>query len=142
MADFSYKNVSVTDAATLEEAKQLVAIAYLQASGVEEPTQQEIDALLAEIETEEAEGIDFDALEADITGELAWILAAQAAITNERAEIVTGIGIIDGGATLVQLRQVVRGLALIVDNTLQRQDRLTKQQQRELKAWRYVIRRL
>lgn len=127
MADLTYKNVTITGAATLEEAKEQAALAYLQQFN-EAPTQAEIDALLAEIEAEEAEGVDFDALEAEITGELAWILTA-------RADVAAGIGILDGGATLAQTRGVVKGLAQIVD-------RMLIEQQRELRAWRYVIRRL
>jgi hypothetical protein len=91
---------------------------------------------------EVGERLDFAGLLADIAGELAWLTGAQTAITSERAEIVTGITVIDGGATLAQLRQVVRGFAVILDNTLQRQNRLTKEQEGELKAWRFVIRRL
>src|SRR5688500_985651 len=118
MADFTYKNVSVTGAATLEEAKTQVAGEYLQQFGTE-PTQQEIDNLLAQIEVEETERLDLEGLEADITNELDWLATIPAVITAERDQITTGIAVIDGGATLVQLRQVVRGLALILDNTLQ-----------------------
>lgn len=74
------------------------------------------------------EKADLGSLEADIAGELAWILTARSDITN-------GITILDAGATLAQTRGVVKGLAQIVD-------RLLQEQQRELKAWRYVVRRL
>lgn len=69
---------------------------------------------------------DFAGLKADITGELAWI-------TTAIAEIDTGLGLVDA-ATLVQLRGIVKGL-------LQNQRRVLLEQQRELKAWRFVIRR-
>lgn len=71
---------------------------------------------------------DLQALSGMITNELAWLVSA-------RADIATGIGVIDGGATLAQLRTVVKGLAQIVDRMAQEQDR-------ELRAWRYVGRRL
>jgi hypothetical protein len=74
------------------------------------------------------EKLDMDALKSQITNELAWIVTA-------RADITTGIGVIDGGATLVQLRGVVKGLAQIMDRMLQEQDK-------ELRAWRFVIRKL
>lgn len=63
-----------------------------------------------------------------IENELAWIETARTDITN-------GIAVIDGGATLTQLRGVVRGLALIVDRVL-------VEQREELKSWKYVTRRL
>lgn len=86
---------------------------------------------VAEVAAQEAieaqEGQDFSDLEADITNELAWI---ETAIT----EIDTGLGVVDA-ATLAQLRVIVKGL-------LQNQRRILLQQRRELKAWRFVIRRL
>lgn len=75
---------------------------------------------------EVAERRDFAGLEADITGELAWI-------TTAIAEIDTGLGVVDA-ATLAQLRVIVKGL-------LQNQRRVLLEQQREMKAWRFVIRR-
>lgn len=111
MADFTYKNVTVTEVATLEEAKQQAATAYLMQFG--EPTQEEIDTLIAEIEDEQAENLDFSNLEADITNELTWITDTLATIDV---------------MTQVQVRNVVK--------------RILQEQQKELKAWRYVIRKL
>jgi ABC-type uncharacterized transport system ATPase subunit len=53
MVDFVYRNVTVTGAATLEEARRRAIIAYLQQI-VEQPTEQEINDLLAEVEANEA----------------------------------------------------------------------------------------
>jgi hypothetical protein len=113
MANFTYKNITITGADSLSEAKEQAAIAYLQQFG--EPTQQEIDDLLVEIEAEELERLDFEDLEADIANELAWIEATLPEIDNGIAA-VTGL--------------------------LQNQRRILLQQRRELKAWRFVIRRL
>jgi hypothetical protein len=124
MADFTYKNTSVQGAATLEEAKELAVVGYLRQFG--EPTQQEINDLLAEIEAEEVERLDLEGLEDDITDELAWI-------TTAIAEVDTGLGAVDA-ATLAQLRVIVKGL-------LQNQRRVLLQQRGEFKAWRYVVRR-
>lgn len=106
------------------------------------PTQAQAAIDAGVVNQEYNEKQDFSGLLVDIANELTWLGTAQAAIANERTDIVTGIGIIDAGATLAQLRQVVRGLAVILDNTLQRQDRLTREQARELKAWRYTIRQV
>jgi hypothetical protein len=74
-----------------------------------------------------AERLDLAGLSADITGELDWIVGAV-------AEIDTGLGIVDA-ATLAQLRVIVKGL-------MQNQRRVLLEQRGELRAWRYVIRRL
>jgi hypothetical protein len=100
---------------TILEAREAELLAAAIAAGVV--------ANVAEI----AERRDFAGLEADITGELAWI-------TGAIAEIDTGLGVVDA-ATLAQLRVIVKGL-------LQNQRRILLEQQRELKAWRLVIRRL
>lgn len=60
MVDFTYKNISITGASTLDEAHQLAAVAYLRNINLtEEPTQPEIDALVAEIQNQEATKSDF-----------------------------------------------------------------------------------
>lgn len=104
----------------------------------EEATQQQMDdaaAIVAafdpaaEMAAQEAieaqEGLDFSGLKADIAGELTWI-------TGAITEIDTGLGAVDA-ATLAQLRVIVKGL-------LQNQRRVLLEQQREMKAWRFVIR--
>lgn len=78
-------------------------------------------------EAEEAARVDFEALAADITNELAWI---ETALT----EIDTGLGLVDA-ATLAQLRAIVKGM-------LQNQRRILLEQRGELRAWRYVIRQV
>lgn len=60
MPEYTIKNVT-TEAATLDEARWLAAVAYLRhiaGFGAPEPTEQEITALLAELETEETERLD------------------------------------------------------------------------------------
>lgn len=79
------------------------------------------------VNEEHNERVNFEELEADITGELAWI-------TTAITEIDTGLGVVDA-ATLAQLRVIVKGL-------LQNQRRVLLQQRREFKAWRYVVRRV
>lgn len=76
---------------------------------------------------EAAERLDFAALAADITNELAWI---ETAIT----EVDTGLGLVDA-ATLAQLRAIVKGV-------LQNQRRILLEQRGELRARRYVVRRV
>jgi hypothetical protein len=125
MANFTYKNITITGADSLSEAKEQAAIAYLQQFG--EPTQQEIDDLLVEIEAEELERLDFEDLEADIANELAWIEATLPEIDNGIAAV--------GAFTNATQRAIITGL-------LQNQRRILLQQRRELKAWRFVIRRL
>lgn len=105
----------VSGSATVAEADEALAIATIAAHDPE----QTPDVL---------EGVDFDALANKITNELAWIVTA-------RSDIADGIAIINGSATLAQMRGVVKGLAGIVDRVLQEQDE-------ELRAWRRVIRRL
>jgi hypothetical protein len=73
------------------------------------------------------ERVDFAGLEADINNELDWIEGAI-------SEIDTGLGVVDG-ATLAQLRAIVRGL-------LEIERRVLQEQRQELKAWRFVIRKL
>lgn len=63
MADFTYKTVTVTGADTLEEAQLQAVTSYLSQFG--EPTQQEIDNLLAEIGAEALERLDLDSLQDD-----------------------------------------------------------------------------
>lgn len=78
---------------------------------------------------ETTEHRDFYSLIPVINNELAWIEGA-------RADIVTGKGVVGNpGSTLAQTKAVVNGLLDIVDRVL-------IEQQRELKAWRNVIRRL
>lgn len=125
MADFTHKSTTVTGAATLAEAKELTIRAYLSQFG--EPTQQEIDDLLAEIEAEAAERLDVEELESSIANELDWI-------TSTLPEIDTGLAAVDA-ATLAQLRVIVKGL-------LQNQRRILLIARGVLKAFRYVIRRL
>lgn len=103
------------DLQTILEGREAELLAAAQAAGVV--------ANVGEV----AERRDFAGLEADITGELAWI-------TTAIAEIDTGLGVVDA-ATLAQLRVIVKGL-------LQNQRRVLLEQQREMKAWRWVIRRV
>lgn len=103
------------DLQTVLEGREAELLAAAQAAGVV--------ANVGEV----AERRDFAGLEADITGELAWI-------TTAIAEIDTGLGAV-GAATLAQLGVIVKGL-------LQNQRRVLLEQQRELKAWRWVIRRV
>lgn len=77
--------------------------------------------------TIEAERTGFAGLAADIGNELDWI-------TTAIAEIDTGLGLVDA-ATLAQLRAIVEGV-------LQNQRRILLEQRGELRAWRYVVRRL
>lgn len=85
---------------------------------------------------------DLQTLAADITNELAWLTTARTDIATARTDIASGIVILDSGATLAQTRAVVKGLAQIVDKLAQIVDRIDLEQSRELKAWRYVVRRL
>lgn len=79
------------------------------------------------ISEEYNERSDFNGLKADIANELAWI-------ETTLTEIDAGLNLVDA-ATLAQLRVIVRGV-------LQNQRRILWQQRRELRAWRYVNRRL
>lgn len=72
------------------------------------------------------EGVDFEALEEDIAGELAWITATL-------PEIDAGLAAVNGAFSNAGQRAIVTGL-------LQNQKRLLLQQRGEFKAWRYVIR--
>lgn len=76
---------------------------------------------------EEGERLDFDGLEDDTINELAWI-------ETTLTEIDAGLAAV-GAFTNAGQRAIVTGL-------LQNQRRTLLQQRRELKAWRYVIRRL
>lgn len=71
--------------------------------------------------------VDFEDLEADITNELTWIETTLTEIDNGLAAV--------GAFTNATQRAIVTGL-------LQNQKRILLQQRRELKAWRYTIRRL
>lgn len=103
----------VGDLQTILEAQEAALLAEVVGAGVV--------ANVGEVQ----ERRDFAGLEADITGELAWI-------TTAIVEIDTGLGVVDA-ATLAQLRVIVKGL-------LQNQRRVLLEQQREMKAWRFVIR--
>lgn len=74
-----------------------------------------------------AERLDLQGLAADIGNELDWI-------TTAIAEIDTGLGLVDA-AQLAGLRAIVKGM-------LQNQRRILLEQRGELRAWRYVIRRV
>jgi hypothetical protein len=72
---------------------------------------------------------DFTYLQSLITNELAWIVTA-------RADIVTGKGVVTNPAsTLAQTKQVINGLLDIVDRLLVEQDR-------EMRAWRHLLRKI
>lgn len=109
MADYTYKNVTVTGAESLDAARRQAIVAWLQQFG--EPTEQEIDALLAEMETEETERLDLADLGRQVVAELAWLDTT-----------ISGID----GYTAAQVRDTVK--------------RLAQENRAILKALRYVVR--
>lgn len=115
MPEYTIKNVT-TEAATLDEARWLATAAYLRhiaGFGAPEPTEQEITALLAELETEETERLDLADLGRQVAVELAWLDSTIAGI--------------DGYAA-AQVRDVVK--------------RLAQENRAILRALRFVVRRL
>lgn len=125
MADFTYKTVTVTGADTLEEAQLQAVTSYLSQFG--EPTQQEIDNLLAEIGAEALERLDLDSLQDDITNQIDW--------TNTTIpEIDSGIAAV-GAFTNAAQRAIVLGL-------LQNQRRIVLIIRGVLKAFRFIIRKV
>lgn len=124
MADFTYKEVTVKGAETLAEAKLQAATSYLSQFG--EPSQQEIDDLLAEFEAEGGEQVDFSDLEADITNQVDWTVATV-------PEIDTGLAAVDSAFSSPAQRAIIRGL-------LQNQRRMVLILRGILKAFRFVIR--
>lgn len=125
MADFTYKTVTVTGADTLEEAQLQAVTSYLSQFG--EPTQQEIDNLLAEIEAEALERLDLDSLQDDIINQIDW--------TNTTVpEIDSGIAAV-GAFTNAAQRAIVLGL-------LQNQRRIVLIIRGVLKAFRFIIRKV
>lgn len=101
--------------------------AFLDGGGLPEPADAPTAEQAAWDAAEAAEKLDIGSLSADIAAELAWL-------TTAIADIDTGLAVVDA-ATLAQLRVIVKGL-------MQNQRRVLLEQRAELKAWRYVIRRL
>jgi hypothetical protein len=125
MVDFTYKNTAITGAATLDEAKELAVTAYLRQFG--EPTHQEIDDLLAEIEAEEAEKFDVSSLSDDINTQIIWV-------DDTIPEIDNGLTNVTAFTNATQ-RAIVTGL-------LQNQRRTLLILKAILKAFRFIIRRI
>lgn len=115
MPEYTIKNVTA-EADTLDEARRLAAIGYLRhigSLGAPEPTEQEITALLAELETEETERLDLADLGRQVAAELAWLDTTVSSIDDYAA---------------AQVRDVVK--------------RLAQENRATLRALRYVVRRL
>lgn len=111
MADFTYKNITVTGAESPGMAMRQAATEYLRQFG--EPTEQEIDGLLAEIDAEQAERLDLADLGRQVAAELAWLDSTIAGIDSY---------------TAAQVRDVVK--------------RLAQENRAVLRALRFVVRRL
>lgn len=115
MPKYTIKNVT-TEAATLDEARRLATAAYLRhIAGIDapEPTEQEIDALLAELEAEKTERLDLADLGRQVAAELAWLDTTVSSIDDYAA---------------AQVRDVVK--------------RLAQENRAILRALRFVVRRL
>lgn len=116
MPKYTIKNVTA-EADTLDEARRLATVAYLRhIAGIDapEPTEQEIDALLAEMETEETERLDLADLGRQVAAELAWldsIIAGWATLTPEQKDTAQKRELQEIRAILRAMRAVVRRLA-------------------------------
>lgn len=118
MADFTYRNIAVSGAETLEEAIEQVARAKWQQLNFDpdnptEPTQAEIAEIVAQIQAEESEKQDLDSLASRIDDEIAWL--GQAIVEVDTADVAG-------------LRDILK--------------RVLQEQRFEMGAWRRVTRRL
>lgn len=111
MESYTIGNTTAT-ADTLDAAKRAAVVGYLRNTAGVEPTGQEIDALLVEVEAREAELLDLAGLKDKIAAEIGWSQVA-------RTQIDT--------ATLEQLRTTLKHLVIGYEW--------------QLKAWQFVIRK-
>lgn len=116
MTDYTYKNVTVTGASTPDEARRQAVKSYLWSIAgpdAAEPTEQEIDGLLAELNPVETERLDLADLGRQVAAEIAWLDTTISGIDDYAA---------------AQVRDVVK--------------RLAQENRAILRALRFVVRRL
>jgi len=73
MTDFRYKNITIRNAANTEEAYEKAATAFLRIELGQEPTQQEVDTLVADISDTETKMSQFSTFVNQADTEVAWL---------------------------------------------------------------------
>lgn len=93
------------------------------------------------INQEFTEKLDLGALAAQVNSELTWLASARAEIGTIQTDIVNARVTLNN-ATLAVTRGVVDGILVRMDAMLQQMDRMHQEEIAELKAMRYIVRRL